>query len=46
MTQLLFGLWAIERPSYYITRTAIIMCADDGFGNLIQVSTFPSTSLE
>jgi hypothetical protein len=44
MTQTLLGFWAVERPSYYITRTIILMCADDGFGNLINIprNSFPS----
>ena len=44
MTQTLLGLWACEVPSYYITRTTTLMCADDGFGNLINIprNSFPS----
>lgn len=41
--QTLLGFWAIEIPSYYITRSIIVFCADDGFGNLIWIpnESFP-----
>jgi len=47
MTQTLLGFWACEVPSYYITRTVILMCADDGFGNLINIprDSFPSHTI-
>ena len=47
MTQTLLGFWCVERPSYYITRTVILMCADDGFGNLINIpsDSFPSHTI-
>lgn len=47
MTQTLLGFWAVERPSYYITRTTIWFCADDGFGNLINIpnASFPTHTI-
>lgn len=43
MTQTLIGIWACTMPSYYITRTVTLFCADDGFGNLINIpsDSFP-----
>lgn len=47
MTQTLLGFWAVERPTYYIGRTVNVMCADDGFGNLIPIpsASFPSHTI-
>ena len=41
--QTILGFWAITMPSYYITRTVTLFCADDGFGNLINIppDSFP-----
>lgn len=42
--QTLLGFWVFEVPSYYISRTSLVCCADDGFGNLVPIPTqsFPS----
>lgn len=47
-TQTLLGFWACTMPSYYITRTVILFCSDDGFGNLINIppDSFPVYSIE
>jgi hypothetical protein len=38
--QTLLGFWVFEVPSFYITRTTTVCCADDGFGNLISISKY------
>jgi hypothetical protein len=45
--QTLLGFWAVTMPSYYITRTVTLFCADDGFGNLIMIphDSFPVHSI-
>jgi hypothetical protein len=47
MSQTLLGFWAVTMPSYYITRTVILFCADDGYGNLINIpsDSFPVHSI-
>jgi len=44
MTQTLLGFWVVELPSHYITRTTMVVCADDGFGNLVNIprGSFPA----
>jgi hypothetical protein len=45
--QTLLGFWVFQVPSYYITRTVTITCADDGFGNLVSIprGSFPIHSI-
>jgi hypothetical protein len=46
--QTLIGFWAFQVPSNYISRTTTVFCADDGFGNLIALSSrnFPVYAIE
>jgi len=34
--QTLLGFWCCEVPSVYSGRSYVVVCCDDGFGNLIQ----------